>query len=113
MKFTAREIWLRQQREAKLKADKIPSPLNKYSAPNQNEGEQNDMDRLDKDSLEYVLWCAKIHVVDLLAQLRDDGAIPVVELGDRLTKLLGLLQETEAKAQGKPLGNTGIPDKAP
>jgi hypothetical protein len=26
------------------------------------------MDRIDKDSLEYVLWCAKVHVVDLLAQ---------------------------------------------
>ena len=35
--------------------DKIPSPLNKYSAPNQNEGERNDMDQVDKDSLEYVL----------------------------------------------------------
>jgi hypothetical protein len=65
---------------------------------------RNDMDQVDKDSLEYVLWCAKIHVVDLLAQLRDDGAIPVVELVERLTKLLGLLQETEAKAQGKPPG---------
>jgi hypothetical protein len=64
----------------------------------------SDMDRVDKDSLEYVLWCAKIHVVDLLAQLRDDGEIPVVELVERLTKLLGLLQETEAKAQGKPPG---------
>jgi hypothetical protein len=57
------------------------------------------MDRVDKDSLEYVLWCARIHVVDLLAQLRDDGEIPVVELVERLTKLLGLLQETEAKAR--------------
>jgi hypothetical protein len=84
--------------------DKIPSPLNKYSAPNQNEGERNDMDQVDKDSLQYVLWCARIHVVDLLAQLRDDGEIPVVELVERLTKLLGLLQETEAKAQGKPPG---------
>jgi hypothetical protein len=45
----------------------------------------------------------------LLAQLRDDGEIPVVELVEQLTKLLGLLQETEAKAQGKPLGNAGIP----
>jgi hypothetical protein len=60
--------------------DKIPSPLDKYSAPNQNEGERNDMDQVDKDSLQYVLWCARIHVVDLLAQLRDDGEIPVVEL---------------------------------
>jgi hypothetical protein len=69
------------------------------------------MDRvdIDKDSLEYVLWCARIHVVDLLAQLRDGGEIPVVELVERLTKLLGLLQETEAKAQGKPPANAGIP----
>jgi len=62
------------------------------------------LDQVDKDSLEYVLWCARIHVVDLLAQLREDGEIPVVELVERLTKLLGLLQETEAKAQGKPPG---------
>jgi hypothetical protein len=62
------------------------------------------LDQVDKDSLQYVLWCAKIHVVDLLTQLRDDGEIPVVELVERLTKLLGLLQETEAKAQGKPPG---------
>jgi hypothetical protein len=30
------------------------------------------MDQVDNDSLEYVLWCAKIHVVDLLTQLRDE-----------------------------------------
>jgi hypothetical protein len=38
------------------------------------------------------------------SQLRDDGEIRVVELVERLTKLLGLLQETEAKAQGKTPG---------
>jgi hypothetical protein len=37
------------------------------------------------------------------------GSQRLLELVERLTKLLGLLRETEAKAQGKPPGNPGIP----
>jgi hypothetical protein len=63
--------------------------------------------RITKDSLQYLLICARAHVEDALEQYKT-GELSAENVVDGLPELLELLKETEAKEETERLARAGV-----